>query len=180
MKSDARVRYTRMRIKEAFFVLLEKEAFSKITVTDICNLAEINRATFYKHYLDPADLLQKLEEEILDTMHSTIQNLIYKNNIELLESLLLNLQNSKSIPVYHIFKADSEFSNRISDTFYEEMCQHFNNNLGSYSPDECEMAFRFVVNGCASIIRYWIISGMKQPAHQIAKLICTVSEKALK
>lgn len=52
MKTDARVRYTRMRIREAFFECLEKKPINKITVKEICDIAEINRATFYTHYAD--------------------------------------------------------------------------------------------------------------------------------
>ena len=51
-KEDGRVRYTKMRIRSAFYELLQKTEYEKITVTSICDLAEINRATFYKHYLD--------------------------------------------------------------------------------------------------------------------------------
>lgn len=49
MKSDARVRYTRMVIKNAFITLLKRKPLNKISVKQVCELAEINRATFYKH-----------------------------------------------------------------------------------------------------------------------------------
>ena len=61
MKSDARVRYTKMVIKNSFVELLAKKPLTKVTVKEICELSEINRATFYKYYCDPYDLLEKLE-----------------------------------------------------------------------------------------------------------------------
>ena len=70
MKTDARVRYTRMRIREAFFECLEKKPINKITVKEICDIAEINRATFYTHYADQFELMQKLEEEVLEGMQT--------------------------------------------------------------------------------------------------------------
>lgn len=42
-KEDRRTRYTRQVIKEAFLKLLEEKEYPKITVTEICRLAEINR-----------------------------------------------------------------------------------------------------------------------------------------
>ena len=45
-KEDGRVRYTKMRIRSAFYELLQKTEYENITVTSICDLAEINRATF--------------------------------------------------------------------------------------------------------------------------------------
>lgn len=50
MKSDARVRYTKMVIKNSFVKLLAKKPLEKVTVKEICELSEINRATFYKYY----------------------------------------------------------------------------------------------------------------------------------
>ena len=41
---------SRRMIREAYTVLLKEKDLSKITVTDIVNRADINRATFYAHY----------------------------------------------------------------------------------------------------------------------------------
>ena len=46
MENDARNRYTRMRIREAFWEKIKKKPIEKITVKEICEKAEINRTTF--------------------------------------------------------------------------------------------------------------------------------------
>ena len=51
-KQDRRTRYTRQTIKNTFLELLTQKSFTKITVTEICKNAEINRGTFYLHYYD--------------------------------------------------------------------------------------------------------------------------------
>ena len=55
---DARVRYTLKVIEDSFLELLGKKPLTKITVTELCQTSQINRATFYKHYLDIPDLLE--------------------------------------------------------------------------------------------------------------------------
>ncbi|MFA7674359.1 MAG: TetR family transcriptional regulator, partial [Clostridia bacterium] len=47
---DRRVRYTKMVLKESFINLLSKKGISNITIKQICEDADINRATFYTHY----------------------------------------------------------------------------------------------------------------------------------
>ena len=47
-KQDRRTRYTRQAIKDTFLELLNQKSFTKITVTEICKNAEINRGTFYR------------------------------------------------------------------------------------------------------------------------------------
>ena len=78
MGSDARVRYTKMIIKVNFIELLGKKPINKITVKEICDLAEINRATFYKYYMDAYDLMDKIEEEILEELQSIMQPSIHE------------------------------------------------------------------------------------------------------
>ena len=46
-KQDRRTRYTRQTIKDTFLELLKQKSFTKITVTEICKNAAINRGTFY-------------------------------------------------------------------------------------------------------------------------------------
>ena len=59
------VRFTKSRIKSAFFSLLEEKDINKIYVAEIVRKADISRATFYLHYLDVNDLIQQIENEII-------------------------------------------------------------------------------------------------------------------
>ena len=59
-KQDRRTRYTRQTIKDTFLELLKQKSFTKITVTEICKNAEINRGTFYLHYYDIHDVLSDI------------------------------------------------------------------------------------------------------------------------
>ncbi|NWK83376.1 TetR family transcriptional regulator [Staphylococcus sp. GSSP0090] len=65
-KSDLRVIKTRKSIMQAFIKLSDIKDFKHITVKDITQEALINRATFYYHFSDIYDLLDKaLAEELL-------------------------------------------------------------------------------------------------------------------
>ena len=56
-----KVKYTKMVIKEALFELLAQKSLQQIRVKEICELADINRGTFYTHYADINDLVDQLE-----------------------------------------------------------------------------------------------------------------------
>lgn len=64
-KTDLRVLRTRKLIMDAFIDLSGKKEFKDITVKDITTEALINRATFYYHFEDIYDLLEKVLEEVL-------------------------------------------------------------------------------------------------------------------
>ncbi len=48
-------------ILQAFFTLLEDFSFDQITVSQIIDTANINRSTFYRHYQDKYDILEKIQ-----------------------------------------------------------------------------------------------------------------------
>ena len=64
-KTDPRVLRTRKLIMDAFIKLSETKEFSDITVKNITEEAMINRATFYYHFQDIYDLLEKVLSEVL-------------------------------------------------------------------------------------------------------------------
>ena len=62
---DLRIQRTQKSIKQAFFDLIEEEGFDHISVKDITARAMISRNTFYLHYSDKFDLLNKICDEIV-------------------------------------------------------------------------------------------------------------------
>lgn len=74
IKGNRRTLYSKKVIIDAFLLLLQENNLNKITVTEICKEADINRGTFYSYYNDPFDLMRSIEEEMIEKMMSTINN----------------------------------------------------------------------------------------------------------
>ena len=99
-KTDPRVLRTRKLIMGSFIELSEKKEFKDITVKDITTEAVINRATFYYHFQDIYDLLEKVLSEVL------LINLDYSvyENSEINEEAFVS-----------IFKAITNFQKSLSN-----------------------------------------------------------------
>jgi AcrR family transcriptional regulator len=69
---DPRIVRTRRLIMDAFIELSTKKEFKEITIKDITHVATVNRATFYYHFVDKYDLLEKVLNE--DVMREVINN----------------------------------------------------------------------------------------------------------
>lgn len=65
MESDLRVVKTRRLIREALLELMSERVLSKITISEICTHAGINRKTFYRHYRTVGDVITEIENDIL-------------------------------------------------------------------------------------------------------------------
>lgn len=98
--TDLRIIRTRKFIIDSFIELLEKKDFNSIKISDITSGAMINRATFYHHFLDKYDLLEKVIKENL--MENVLQEL--SNNKEFNEEMLKSL--FLSITKFHMSLSD--------------------------------------------------------------------------
>jgi AcrR family transcriptional regulator len=58
--NDLRVRKTLDSIRSALVALVAKKGLDSVTVGDIARRARVNRTTFYRHYKDKYDLLERI------------------------------------------------------------------------------------------------------------------------
>ena len=60
-KNNQRFQEMELRMETAMQTLMNTLDFKKITVKKICEEAQVNRSTFYAHYIDIYDMLEKME-----------------------------------------------------------------------------------------------------------------------
>ena len=113
-KLDPRVKRTRSLILKAFSSLLIEKGFESISVQDVTDKAEINRATFYAHFTDKYALLdyfvsqifrQVIQKRTLDACHYTPENL---KNLILAVCEFLSKTHSECAQPHQQFKSLTE------------------------------------------------------------------------
>ncbi|WP_143462843.1 TetR/AcrR family transcriptional regulator [Levilactobacillus enshiensis] len=65
METNLKMIGTERKIQQAFIKLVMREGFDHLTVQQLSQLAQINRGTFYLHYLDKFDLLTHYENDLV-------------------------------------------------------------------------------------------------------------------
>lgn len=168
MGLDARLRYTRMVIKNSFVELLKKKPVNKITVKEICEMAEINRATFYKHYLDVYDLLDKLEQEFLLELQNNVQQSIEKSFKDTFTLILTGIKADSELYITLFSQnGDPNFPNRIFPLCYEYIAMEQDERFQKLSPSELTWLYYFIAQGCSGILNQWIKNGMTEPINEV-------------
>ena len=87
-KEDMRTRRTKKALKKALTILMLNESIDKISVTDICTAAEINRVTFYTHYKDKFELLHELLCDLFQLIDRENQIYYQKNKFRIVFQIL--------------------------------------------------------------------------------------------
>ncbi|KOF09183.1 hypothetical protein AC739_16400 [Planococcus glaciei] len=65
------VERTKHHFKQAFTELINEKGFNHVSVTDIVQRAQYNRATFYLYYLDKPDITEELRSEMFQQIKQT-------------------------------------------------------------------------------------------------------------
>ncbi len=152
-KDDRRSRYTRQTIKDIFLEELKTKPYNKITVTEICKKAEMNRGTFYLHYYDIDDVLNNIFEDFLSNTSSVLEHVLCPNKQNCTYPFCEKIQSS---PRYQILFSDDVVSARmlekLSDTGKESFITHLmQKSLLTF--EQAEAVFWFQMNGCLAINR---------------------------
>ena len=71
---DRRVRKTRRDIHDALITLMRKTPYSRIRVSQIAEMADISRSTFYLHYETKDDLLLSVMDEVIDQYFKAVDD----------------------------------------------------------------------------------------------------------
>ncbi len=175
---DARVRYTRMIIEQSFLELLLDKPISKITVTELCEKSQINRATFYKHYLDVQDLLEKIEEDLFDKIRTSFK----EEELKLKEFLVRMMRYTRDNQARFLaLGGDHGDPNLMTKTFlvcYESAYPLVEQNMPGMKESERQMLYQFLSQGAGGILTWWIKNGMQEQPEDVAQFIldlCSVT-----
>lgn len=178
---NRKIRYTRMVLKDSLLELMKEKPVSKITVKEICEKADINRATFYSHYSDPYDLLHKIESETLEWAEKMVTTILAqtdeKEMIKIIENILEYIvDNKKHIQVLMSEQGDINFQKQLLSMIYNRCGISPTNEKNADSLAD-EYYFVFVVNGSVGLIQYWLKSSLNRSAREMAEIIHNMAFK---
>ncbi|MBR2555289.1 MAG: hypothetical protein IKE94_10545 [Aeriscardovia sp.] len=152
-KSDARVRYTKRVIKESFLSLLKVKPVNKITVKEVCEKAELNRATFYAHYSDCFALLESIEQEILDDFSASLKLINSFDVTGLIEGIYEMVKMNQEACEILIFSDRSpSLLGRMIALARKDSILAWKKQLPHASRDDLEMLYTHLSNGLMHVV----------------------------
>lgn len=178
-KTDRRVKYTKMVIKNSFVKFLKEKPISKITVKEICDDADINRATFYAHYQDQYDLLRQIENEIIYDINQYLKGYDFKANklfpVEMIRKILDYVdENAELFDLFLNMNGDLKFQQEVIKYIgIQHFIPMFGNNY--IDKENAQYIYHFLACGAVGVIQMWLKDGRKKTTQEIAELILKIS-----
>lgn len=179
-KENRRVRITRKIFQDALVELMEEQPLEKITVTDVCQRADMNRSTFYSHYRDVTQLLDEVETEVIDQLPMKMEEgEIFSSEVYLrqLEAFFRYVQANARL--FHTLIVQSEGSG-----FYHRLVNEvLNVTMGGAAGERSlkdQYAFSYCVNGVVGILKDWIGSEFPISAGEFAEIVASMTFNSLR
>lgn len=184
VKMDRRSRRTRNALTAALMALLKEKPLKNITVTELAERADVNRATFYVHFQDVFDMFDQVKLEFCDICRDLVDahahELARNEHRPFLEDIFRYFAaNEDAFATIFGENADGAFFSEVIDVVRDRclaaVCpldkveQRWRTSGGRRPHDLalgealCNYQFDFLVGGIVSILRSWLANGRREP-----------------
>lgn len=164
VKNNKRRRKSREAIENVFIELIEEKELHHITVSDICQKADINRSTFYSNYVDIFDLASTICESVnseLSRKFGEEASLRYLTD-NTADFFTFVQENQKLFRT--VFKLN--YDKTVEPSYYNTLLaeRYFGNKYIDYH-------IEFFRNGFNAILRKWVFGGCKESPAEMAEIL---------
>jgi len=142
---DRRQRKTRDAIFKAFSNLLAQKNYSKITVQEIIDAADVGRTTFYAHFETKDDLLKELCAELFDHI----------------------IQSAADCTHTHGLYSDSDAPESVFCHLLQHLQENDNNILGLLTCESSELFLRYFKDSLKQLLFTQVLDWTKQGCSQV-------------
>ena len=171
-KVDRRIVRTQDAIKKAFLELMSEKNFDSITIQDISDRANINRATVYLHYLDKFDLLDKIMEEHIQNMANLCE---LEAEMDWIEATVYCMEYLKSNYLFFSTMLASEGAPYFRSRFVQHNIEEFKKDVdvtkGKNLGQNEDIVAEFVANAYVGVVEWWMKNGMPYPPQEMAEKV---------
>ncbi len=153
--ANKRTAKTKKEIKQAFIELLSKKSIHKITVSEIVELAEVSRATFYLHFEDVYRVYDTIVQDILEDLRARFENTKKENSRETLINRLRSSTNyisKNKLLFYNMMQNGDMLSKLHSGAVYIFLKEFYPKEQTTYG----QIEVNFVAWGLIGAINDWI------------------------
>lgn len=174
MKDDQRVTLTKRLLKEGLFRLLETTDLDKISITKLCIESGINRATFYRHYEQPRDILNEARRELfLGVRNLKPEGKSENRMLKWMENTCSYfLENSDLMNILFKYRTDDEFVVFLNDLYKEQFPELRNKGyFKEVDEDMLRLGMYYFAGGIYYILRQWITEPIDKTPKEVALLI---------
>jgi AcrR family transcriptional regulator len=176
--SDRRVKRTKKLLRDSLFSLLQTKSINEITITELTEVADINRATFYFYYTDIFDMLDQIQNEAYEMFETVLQGTEEHINspeafAKYIENILLFCKENPSIARFVITREYN--NNKVLKKIKRLLAKNVPVAKETYAQDDPRrFILNFALNSLTGTVVDWMDDGMIIPPDVMADFIANM------
>lgn len=173
--NDRRVKRTKKLLRDSLFSLLQTKSINEITITELTEVADINRATFYFYYTDIFDMLDQIQNEAYEMFETVLQGTEEHINSQeafakYIENILLFCKENPSIARFVITREYN--NNKVLKKIKKLLAKNVPVAKETYAQDDPRrFILNFALNSLTGTVVDWMDDGMVIPPDVMADFI---------
>lgn len=179
-RENQRITVTKRMLKESMLRLLKEKELDKINVTELCRDAGVNRATFYRHYEIPRDVLVEIEKELYYEIKKRIRMPKTPEDIRSeMEKLCSYMEeNAELLRIIIQSNTDTDFVIFIN-SIYAELWNEFCNVgvLKNLNSEDGQLLALYCAGGSYFVLRQWLLGYIHKTSKQMADYVYALLNK---
>ena len=158
-----RVRMTKMLLKNALIDIMKTKSIHLVSIKEICEEADVNRSTFYRHYNTQYDLYDEIIEDIANDIGG-----IYKDDFTTVDFLtkVLEYVESKRDTFLVILSDNGKVT--LGEAFVLFTGRFMDHNNTS---ELVTYVMEFIAAGFTSTVWSWLKKENRRPAGDVARML---------
>ena len=165
---------TDRRIREALLFYTEQE--HEPTVGEICQRANVNRSTFYRHYTDVPELMERTEREIQSGLARTLRMQEGKSSLDAFTSgmvrPLIDYIGAHRAFYRTYLKSHPSFSLEPGFRHYwEQTIRPLFLSVGVEREAHMRYYYEYFQSGLVSVLKLWLEGDCAESAEEIARIL---------
>jgi AcrR family transcriptional regulator len=182
--TDRRVKYTKMALRASLIALLKEKSIDKISIKEICEHADVNRSTFYKHYGDQYDLLRQIEADLLANINDLLTDYNFKEyeagSNRIMERIFAYIaENADLCKVILGEHGDVAFQKELMTFVQRQSMEEWQWDDRAVGEEKWEYYLCFSLNGGIGIVQKWLMGNLQKSAREIADLMIALTYKGM-
>lgn len=169
METNQRVIVTKRMLREGLLRLLDGKSLEKISITELCREAGVNRTTFYRYYEFPKDILLEMQSEFFEESFDHFQHPLTSADIERFFGRLS--EHASLVKLFFRYNSDTDWVQIFERIYHSIPAKNVARAFHNLDENSAKLLSAYLAGGTLFLVRQWIMGDVPMTANEVAALV---------
>lgn len=169
---------TKRMLKEGLLRLMQDKPIEKIGVSELCKESGLNRATFYRHYEVPRDVLLEMGHDLFEGLRIDTWEISSMQDVAHYSELVLRYMDQHTDVLRILLKNHSDESlTKIINEFCN-VIYRIKTPVDTITIDEqsARLLSAYTIGGIYYLLREWLLGDVHKTPHEMSELLLQIMQ----